>query len=115
MTHTIILLLLVVAVAFTACEVVPIGTTAKLKALQKKNYALTRKHKKRGVHHAAAQQGMAIVSPEWLGEYRNLEADHGNYTIPDDHRIQIELNGRIKVPQTVVKHFNDLTNAPSTP
>lgn len=112
MSHTIILMLLAVAVALTACEVNPVGTAAKLKKLQAAAYRS--KHKKhRGVHHAAASQGMAIVSPEWLGEYHNLEAEHGDYTIPDDHRIQVGPKGQIKVPTTVIKHFNDLSKAPT--
>lgn len=113
MSHTIILLLLSVAVVLTACEVNPIGTSAKLKKYQAAYYRSKKTKHHRGVHHAAATQGMAIVSPEWLGEYRNLEAEHGDYTIPDDHRIQVGPKGQIKVPTTVIKHFNDLTKAPA--
>jgi hypothetical protein len=116
MTHTIILLLLAVAVALTACEVVPIGTSAKLKKYQSAYYrSKHKKHRTHGTHRSAATQGMAVVSPEWLGEYRNLEAEHGDYTIPDDHRIQVDQTGKIKVPTSVIKHFHDLSKAPTEP
>jgi hypothetical protein len=56
---------------------------------------------------------MSYVSPQWLTEYHNLEQSHGDYTIPDDTRIQVESTGKIKVPHSVVKHFNDLSQAPA--
>jgi hypothetical protein len=110
MTYVVIVLILCV-IGLAACEIHPLGTQAKLVALQK-----AQRH---GRHHAskhhrsAAAQGMAIVSPQWLSEYRNLESEHGDYTIPDDHRIQVSPSGQIKVPQNVVKHFNDLSKAPA--
>lgn len=112
MNHAIIPLLLL-ALLTVGCEIHPVGTRAKLAALQKRAKYHGR-HRTAAHHRNAAAQGMAIVSPEWLGEYHNLEAEHGDYTIPDDHRIRVEQNGAIKVPTTVIKHFNDLSKAPST-
>lgn len=109
------LLAFAICAALVSCEVVPIGTTAKLKSLQRKARYHASKKKHHGTHRAAASQGTAIVSPEWLGEYRNLEAEHGDYTIPDDHRIQVGPKGQIKVPTAVIKHFNDLSKAPTEP
>lgn len=58
-------------------------------------------------------QGTASVSPQWLDTYRSLEAEHGDYTIPDDHKIQVSSDGKIRVPTTVIRHFNDLSKAPT--
>jgi hypothetical protein len=109
MTYTIIVLILCM-IGLAACEIHPLGTQAKLIALQKAQ----RHGRHHTVHHrAAGYRGMATVSPEWLDTYRSLESEHGDYTIPDDHRIQVSPTGQIKVPTTVVKHFNDLSKAPA--
>lgn len=112
MSHTIVMLL-VVLIGLTACEIHPLGTQAKLQALQRAQ----RHGKHRVVHHhkAVSSQPSAYVSPQWLDTYRSLEAEHGDYTIPDDHKIQVSQDGKIRVPTTVIRHFNDLSKAPTQP
>lgn len=107
MKHSIILLLFV----FAGCEIHPLGTQAKLQALQR-----AQRHGSRHAsthHHRTTTQGSAYVSPQWLDTYRQLEAEHGDYTIPDDHNIHVSQDGKIKVPTTVIRHFNDLSKAPT--
>ena len=95
----------------TGCEIHPLGTQAKLQALQRAQrhgHHTSTRH-----HHKATTLGTASVSPQWLDTYRQLEAEHGDYTIPDDHKIQVSSDGKIKVPTTVIRHFNDLSKAPT--
>ena len=114
MSHTIIFLLLAaLGLSLAACEIHPLGTDAKLKRLQAAAYRSRGHHAKHRAHHATG--GSAYVSPEWLDTYRALEAEHGDYTIPDDHRINVSPDGKIKVPTTVIRHFNDLSKAPTQP
>lgn len=92
------------------CEIHPLGTQAKLQALQRAQYH----GRHASTHHrrSPTPQGSAYVSPQWLDTYRQLESEHGDYTIPDDHNIHVSSDGRIKVPTTVIRHFNDLSKAP---
>jgi hypothetical protein len=109
MTYTIIVLLLCV-LGLTAC-------TIKIEPLAKPKPVVVHRHGKKHhtAHRRAAAEGAAYVTPQWLNEYHSLEADHGGYVIPDDSRIQVQNDGKIKVPHTVVKHFNDLSRAPVRP
>jgi hypothetical protein len=111
MNHTLLMLLtFAVCVALTGCEIVPIGTTAKLKALQRK--ARSSHHKT--THRKAASEDTMYVSPAWLTEYHEMEAEHGGYSIADDAKIQHE-GDKVKVPRTVLKHFHDLSKITPPP
>lgn len=115
MNHAILFLLLsALGLGLAACEIHPLGTEAKLRRLQAASYRASR-HKKHTAHHAATGGAGAYVSPQWLETYRALEAEHGDYTIPDDHRIQVRSDGKIRVPTTVIRHFDDLSKAPTQP
>jgi hypothetical protein len=111
MSHTVIMLLgFAVCVALSGCEIVPIGTTAKLKALQKKS----RSGRHHTTHRKAASEDTMYVSPAWLTEYHEMEAEHGGYAIADDAKIKHE-GDKVKVPRTVLKHFHDLSRIPTPP
>lgn len=110
MNHTILVLLgCIMCVALCGCEIVPIGTTAKLKALQKK--ARGGRHHATTHHRRAASQDAMYVSPAWLQEYHEMEAERGGYSIADDNKIEVH-GDKVKVPRTVLKHFHDLSTAP---
>jgi hypothetical protein len=98
-------------VAMSGCEIVPIGTTAKLKALQKKARTGRQHHTS---HRRAASQDTMYVSPAWLQEYHEMEAEHGGYSIGDDAKIKHE-GDKVRVPRTVLKHFHDLSKITPPP
>ena len=54
------------------------------------------------------------VSPGWLTEYHQMEAEQGGYSIADDAKIQHE-GDKVKVPRTVLKHFHDLSKISPPP
>lgn len=51
----------------------------------------------------------------WIENYKKLEAAHGDYTISDDARIEPLPDGRFKVPDTVLSHYQDMLLAKPTP
>ena len=84
MNHTLIMLLgFAVCVALCGCEIVPIGTTAKLKALQKSH-----RSSRHSTHHRrAASRRYDVCQSGWLSEYHEMEAEHGGYAIADDQKF----------------------------
>src|SRR6266446_9725009 len=51
-----------------------------------------------------------LVDSHWLEEYRDLEEEHGSYTIPEDRAIEA-VGDKFRVPMKVKEHFQDLTRA----
>lgn len=102
---------LVAIVSLNGCEVNPIGTSAKLKALQR-----SQRHGKHRtvVRHEGKKRYVdsVEVSPEWMRQYRSLEEVHGNYTIPDDAHSEVLPDGKVRVTHGQLKHYNDLLRAP---
>jgi hypothetical protein len=70
--------------------------------------------KKHSTHRKAASEDTMYVSPAWLTEYHEMEAEHGGYSIADDRKIQHE-GDKVKVPRTVLKHFHDLSKITPPP
>lgn len=52
------------------------------------------------------------VDSAWLLTYQKLQTEHGDYTIPDDNKIQPLPNGKFQIPITLLKHFKDLSQTP---
>lgn len=44
----------------------------------------------------------------WIENYKKLESFHGDYTIPSDANIKPLPDGRFKVPDSVLTHYQDL-------
>lgn len=65
-------------------------------------------------HRRAASEDTMYVSPGWLTEYHQMEAEHGGYAISDDQKIQHE-GDKVKVPRTVLKHFHDMSKMTPPP
>ena len=105
MNHPLIILTLL-ALVLVACtiRIEPLG--------YKKPAPVKQRHHRHGIHRSAAAEGATYVSPAWLNEYHQLQEEHGGYTIPDDAGIQVNSQGKIKVPKSVVKHFHDLSRYP---
>jgi hypothetical protein len=51
----------------------------------------------------------------WIENYKKLEAAHGDYQISDDAKIEPLPDGRFRVPDTVLQHYQDLLMAKPTP
>jgi cytochrome c biogenesis protein ResB len=69
-------------------------------------------------HHVAQKHRQpsefSNVSKEWLDKYVQLEKEHGNYFIPEDHRIESVGEG-YRVPKAVMDHYHDLIYASPSP
>ena len=46
-------------------------------------------------------------------EYHRLQATHGDYTVPDDMKIEPLEDGKFRIPKSVLKHFKDLSRTPA--
>lgn len=105
MNHT-LLMLLFVAVGVAACtiEVRPLGYKPPVRKVAKKHTS----------HRRAASQDSMYVSPGWLSEYHQMEAEQGGYAIADDAKIRHE-GDKVRVPRTVLKHFHDLSKISPPP
>lgn len=97
--------------SLSGCEVNPIGTKAKLQALQR-----AQRHGRHRVivkHHRQKQYVDSVeVTPEWMRQYKSLEEVHGNYTIPDDAHSEVLPDGKVRVSHGQLQHYNDLLRAP---
>lgn len=104
---TIMLLMCAISVIALGCtiEVRPLGYKPPVKKVTSKKH--------HSAHRRAAAEDAMYVSPEWLSEYRQMEAAHGDYTIHDDQKIQVTQDGKVKVPRTVLRHFHDLSKTPT--
>lgn len=69
------------------------------------------------VKHAKKQSGTPenIKETWWIENYHKLEAAKGDYTIPDDDGIKPLPDGRFKVPDAVLKHYQDMLLAKPSP
>jgi hypothetical protein len=101
-----LLMLLFVAVGVAACTI----DVRPWPPPRKKVVA----HKKHTSHRRAASQDSMYVSPAWLTEYHEMEAEHGGYAIADDQQIKHE-GDKVRVPRTVLKHFHDLSKMSPPP
>lgn len=82
------------------------------------------RHKGKSHHHQSSRHGHPItrqpISPNiketwWYENYKRLETEHGDYTISDDSKIEPLPDGRFKVPDTVLAHYQDLLLAKPSP
>jgi hypothetical protein len=53
-----------------------------------------------------------IVDSDWLAQYRQLEEQHGNYTLSDDAKVEPAGEGKYKVTHAMMDHFRDLSLTP---
>lgn len=106
-----------VLILFSGCTI----TVTPLDKVPKK------KGKRTPVHHSTSRSVIKKEAPShapksaniketwWVENYHKLEAAHGDYTIPDDANIEPLPDGRLKVPDAVLSHYNDLLLAKPSP
>ncbi len=63
--------------------------------------------------HPARNNGV-LVDSEWLSNYKELEREHGDYSIDDDKKIKAE-GAKFRVPRAVINHYEDLVRTKETP
>jgi hypothetical protein len=91
------------------------GCTIDVRPIQKKRhyYRSSSHHKSHSTKSKSSTQKMVTVDAEWIETYRRAEKDVG-YSIPADERIKA-VGDKFLVPQVVIDHYEDLTNAPPPP
>jgi len=67
------------------------------------------------VHHRTHRTASktTVVDAAWMLEYHRLQATHGDYTVPDDMKIEPLEDGKFRIPKSVLKHFKDLSRTPA--
>lgn len=81
------------------------------------------RHKGKLRHHRSLSHHPVTLQPPspnikegwWYENYKKLETEHGDYTISDDSKIEPLPDGRFKVPDTVLAHYQDLLLAKPSP
>lgn len=82
-----------------------------------------KKHSAKSRHYASSKTVKSQPSPIpnniketwWVENYHKLEAARGDYTIPDDANIEPLPDGRFKIPDAVLHHYQDLLLAKPSP
>src|SRR6266850_6213499 len=62
--------------------------------------------------HKSKPASSTVVDHDWMVQYRQLEAEHGDYKIADDARAEPTSNGKFKVTRAMLEHFRDLSVSP---
>jgi hypothetical protein len=107
-------LLIVISVLFAVLVFLALGCTIEVRPLGYKPPVRKVATKKHTTHRRAASQDTMYVSPAWLQEYHEMEAEHGGYAIADDAKIQHD-GDKVRVPRTVLKHLHDLSKISPAP
>lgn len=102
--------LLLAALSGCTITVAPIPTKKK-HGRQSRHYASSRTVKKK----PSPPPAKNIKETWWIENYKKLEAAHGDYTIHDDAKIEPLPDGRFRVPDTVLAHYQDLLLTQPTP
>jgi hypothetical protein len=96
-----------------------VGCTITVKPLppQKKHHHYT--HRSNRIKKAGKQEkptpAKNIKETWWVENYHKLEAARGDYTIPEDADIEPLPDGRFRVPNAVLTHYQDLLLVTPTP
>lgn len=72
-------------------------------------------HPKKSQPVSTEVQSPNIKETWWIENYKNLQAAHGDYTIPADEQIKPLPDGRFYVPNKVLEHYQDMLLAKPTP
>ncbi len=88
------------------------GFTVTITPTQKKKPALQASHVHHQKHKKQQQSATIVVDSNWMSEYHRLESRHGEYKLPDDGKIETLSNGKFRVPRSLIKHFQDLSQTP---
>jgi hypothetical protein len=49
----------------------------------------------------------SLVDSRWIDNYKQMEKEHGYYTVPDDANIKSE-GGKFRVSKLVKEHYQDM-------
>lgn len=87
------------------------GCTIKVEPLPKKP-AVKHTHKRHIQRKSSkSHPGGIVVDHQWVLEYKDLERQHGDYTIPKDAKIEFVDGAKAIIPIEVLHHYEDMVKA----
>jgi hypothetical protein len=88
------------------------GCTVTIKPLPKTPSHRTVIYSNRSFSHKSEAKS-SLVDSAWIDKYKEMEKEHGDYTIPDDANIE-SVNGKFRVTQSVKNHYQDMLRSKPT-